>query len=82
MADLAASMTVPRSTQASRSIHECDARAERIVLMCDGMCVPAIPVEQLPAARQLAGERGAPAQEPALGRNVSTGAAGYAPFAV
>ena len=56
MADLAASMTVPRSTQASRSIHERDARAERIVLMCDGMCVPAIPVEQLPAARQLAGE--------------------------
>ena len=40
------------------------------------MWLRAMPVEQLPAARHLAGERGALAEVPALGRHVRTGASG------
>ena len=75
----AAVMMVARSAQSSRSMNECDDRAERIILMRDCMWERAMPVKLSPAARQLAGERGAPAQVPALRQHVSTGAAGYEP---
>ena len=56
-ADRATVMMVARSAQSSRSMNECDDRAERIILMRDCMWERAMPVELSPAARQLAGEQ-------------------------
>ena len=69
-------MRSARLALSSRSLHECDDRAERIVRVRVGMWLRAMPVEQLAAARQLAGERGALAEVPALGRHMRTGASG------
>ena len=44
-------------------MHECDDRVERIALMCVSMWLRSMPVKHLAAARQLAGKRGALAQE-------------------
>ena len=52
-------MKVARLAQSSHSWHECDDRVERFNLIRDEMWLRAMPVEQLAAARQLAGERGA-----------------------
>ena len=49
-------MKVARLAQSS---HACDDRVERFNLIRDEMWLRAMPVEQLAAARQLAGERGA-----------------------
>ena len=67
-ADRTAGMTVARSALSSRSLHERDDGAERIVLMRGGMWARAMPVEQLAEARQLSRERGVPAKVPCLGR--------------
>ena len=50
-ADRTAGMTVTRSALSSRSLHECDDGAERIILMRGGMWVRAMPVEQLAEVR-------------------------------
>ena len=76
--DRAAGMTSARLALSSHSLHERDDRAERILRIHVGMWLRAMPVEQLPAARHLAGERGALAEVPALGRHVRTGASGGA----
>ena len=67
-ADRTAGMTVARSALSSRSLHERDDGAERIILMRGGMWVRAMPVEQLAEARQLSPERGVPAKVSCLGR--------------
>ena len=62
--DRAAGMTSARLALSSHSSHERDDRAERILRIHVGMWLRAMAVEQLaaPAARQLAGERGALAE--------------------
>ena len=65
-------MRSARLALSSRSLHECDDRAERIVRIRVGMWLRAMPVEQLAAARQLAEERGALAEFSDLGRHVRT----------
>ncbi len=77
--DRAAGMTSARLALSSHSSHERDDRAERILRIHVGMWLRAMPVEQLPAARHLPGERGALAEVPALGRHVRTGASGSGP---
>ena len=77
-ADRVAAMSVEHSASSSRSWHERDDRAERIILMRGGMWMRVVLVEQLAVARQLAAERGVLAKVPALRRHVSASAAGYA----
>ena len=65
-------MTAARLVPSSRSRHECDDRAERIVFMCVETLIRAMLVEQSAVAHQLAGERGAHAKVPDLERAVSS----------
>ena len=55
-ADRTAGMTVARSALSSRSLHERDDGAERIILVRGGVRVRTMPVEQLAEVRQLAAE--------------------------
>ena len=76
-------MTVKHSASSSRSWHERDDRAERIILMRGGMWMRVVLVEQLAVARQLAAERLAALATPATAaqhsRNAAREAAHLAP---